>query len=93
MGFRKDLGKFIFPNPTHSNQDRDDNLFFAPWVTCKEAIGDLDYALKEDKEKIPGSKDKELLKLVPPEIIIFLLKKEITQSQNLNGDQDTGLFY
>ena len=58
IGFRKDLGKFTFPNPTHSNQDRDDNLFFAPWVTCKEAIGDLDYPLKEDKEKIQGLKIK-----------------------------------
>ena len=66
MGFRKNLGKFIFPNPTHSNQDKDDNLFFLPWVTCKEAIGDLDYPSTEDKHKIPGSKDKDLLKLVPP---------------------------
>ena len=46
------LGKFIFPNPTHSNQDKDDSLFFLPWVTCKDAIGDFDYPLKEDKDKI-----------------------------------------
>ena len=51
VGFRKDLGKFIFPNPTHSNQDKDDNLFFLPWVTCKDAICDFDYPLKEDKDK------------------------------------------
>ena len=76
VGFRKEFGNFIFPNPTHSNQDKDDNLFFLPWVTCKEAIGDLDYPLKEDKEKIPGSKDKELLKLVPPgDNYLFFTKK------------------
>ena len=66
IGFQKRFGTFQFPNPTHSNQDNENNLFFLPWVTCKEAIGDLDYKLKEDKIKIPGSKDKHLLKLVPP---------------------------
>ncbi len=66
VGFKKNLGKFIFPNETHSNQDNDNNLFCLPWVNCKDAIGDLDYPLKEDKYKMAGSKHKHLLKKIPP---------------------------
>ena len=63
-------------SPFDYNQDKDDNLFFLPWVTCKDAIGDFDYPLKEDKDKIPGSKDKDLLKLVPPgDNYLFFTKK------------------
>jgi len=66
VGFKKNLGKFIFPNETHSNQDKENNLFCLPWINCKEAIGDLDYPLKEDKDRLAGSKHKHLLKKIPP---------------------------
>ncbi len=66
VGFKKKFGKFIFPNETHSNQDKENNLFCLPWINCKEAIGDLDYALEEDQDKMAGSKHKHLLKKIPP---------------------------
>ena len=47
-----------------------------PWVTCKDAIGKLDYPLKEDEVNQAGSKDKKLLKLVPPgDNYLFFTKK------------------
>ncbi len=59
---------FIFPAETHYNPEQkgirlDDMI---PWVTCKEAIGDLDYPLPEDADRQAGAKDKDLLKLIPP---------------------------
>ena len=42
------------------------NFFCLPWVNCKEAIGDLDYPLEEDKDRLAGSKHKHLLKKIPP---------------------------
>ena len=66
VGFKKNLGKFVFPNETHSNQDKENNFFCLPWINCKEAIGDLDYPLKEDKDRLAGSKHKHLLKKIPP---------------------------
>ena len=63
---KKNLGKFVFPNETHSNQDNENNLFCLPWVNCKDAIGDLDYPLKEDKDRLAGSKHKHLLEKIPP---------------------------
>lgn len=69
VGVKKELGsKFVFPEETHYNPDKP-NLFSTqlyPWVTCKEAIGDLDYDLPEDINMQAGSKHKDLLKLVPP---------------------------
>lgn len=70
VGVRKDVGTtFKFPKPTHFipdkyNPERDCNK--NPWVTCEEAIGDLDYNLPEDKNMQAGSKHKDLLKEVPP---------------------------
>ncbi len=70
VGTRMDFGdKFIFPEATHSNPDKisiQQKNKLKPWVTCKEAIGDLDFDLPEDEYMQAGSKDKELLKLVPP---------------------------
>lgn len=63
IGIRKELGAFIFPNETHAQEPESDKL---PWVTCKEAIGDFDNITEEEKKQKPGSKDHELLKLVPP---------------------------
>ena len=70
VGTRKDFGdKFIFPEATHNSPDKiseQQKNKLKPWVTCKDAIGDLDFDLPEDKYMQAGSKDKELLKLVPP---------------------------
>ena len=60
---------FIFPAETHYNPEKctkydcENKL---PWVTCADAIGDLDYSLPEDEHMQAGSKHKELLKLIPP---------------------------
>ena len=58
----------MFPEETHYNPEKPDaaSANKKPWVTCKEAIGDLDYPLPEDEEMQAGSKHKDLLKLVPP---------------------------
>lgn len=69
VGVKKDLGKkFIFPEETHMNPDSKDfkDSGKLPWVTCGQVIGDLDIDLPEDKNNQAGSKDYELLKLVPP---------------------------
>ena len=63
VGVRDSYSQFVFPDEDHAEQPEFDRL---PWATCKEAIGDLDYPLPEDKDKQAGSKDRELLKLVPP---------------------------
>ena len=68
IGVRKDLNKkFVFPEP--SFEDPKKRTLFTdrlPWVTCREAIGDLDVPLPEDKDMVAGSKHKDLLPLVPP---------------------------
>ena len=61
--------KFVFPkenyyDPEKVSKDKCGDKI--PWITCGEAIGDLDYDLPEDAEMQAGSKHKELLKLVPP---------------------------
>lgn len=70
VGVRRDFaGKFVFPEETHYNPEKIDEADRGdkkPWVTCREAIGDLDYELPEDKDMQAGSKHKDLLKLVPP---------------------------
>lgn len=63
VGLRKDLGQFAFPEESHSEEGLNGKL---PWVTCREAIGDFDNITEEEKKQRPGSKDYELLKLVPP---------------------------
>lgn len=69
VGIKRGEGNpFVFPTPTHYNPEkkgtRTDGMF--PWVTCREAIGDLDYPLPEDADRQAGAKDKDLLKLIPP---------------------------
>lgn len=70
IGVRHDIGKpFVFPEETHYNPEKpggDAAFGKRPWVTCGDAIGDLDYDLPEDKDMQAGSKHKDLLKLVPP---------------------------
>lgn len=70
IGVRKDYGPpFQFPEPTHyipANYDPELDRNKKPWVTCGEAIGNLDYDLPEDEDKQAGSKHKELLQEIPP---------------------------
>lgn len=70
VGVKRDEGeKFVFPDETHYDPEKYSPLIhegMRPWVTCGEAIGDLDYDLPEDKDMEAGSKHKDLLKLVPP---------------------------
>ena len=69
IGIKKGEGeKFVFPKETHYNPEKYSELLkhdMKVWVTCGEAIGDLDYELPEDKDMEAGSKHKDLLKLVP----------------------------
>lgn len=69
VGIKRGYGSpFIFPAETHYNPEKEDiePLGMRPWVTCGEAIGDLDIDLPEDVNMQAGSKHKDLLKLVPP---------------------------
>ena len=66
VGIKRGCGSpFVFPPETHCNPETK-NRDLAPWVTCREAIGDLDYPLPEDEDRQAGAKDKDLLKLIPP---------------------------
>ena len=63
VGVKKELPDFIFPAETHSENGDDTHK---KWVTCGDVIGDIDFDLPEDKDKLAGSKHKDLLALVPP---------------------------
>ncbi|WXR62539.1 DNA cytosine methyltransferase [Peptostreptococcaceae bacterium AGR-M142] len=70
IGVKKNFQKkFKFPQKTNYNPKKyspilHDNM--KPWVTCKDAISDLDIDLPEDEKMVAGSKHKDLLKLIPP---------------------------
>ena len=69
VGIKRGEGNpFVFPSETHYNPEKSDlfSIGKIPWVTCKEAIGDLDYDLPEDADRQAGAKHKDLLKLIPP---------------------------
>lgn len=68
IGVKKEFGeKFVFPEEKYCDPEKiEKGSKKKKWVTCGEAIGDLDYDLPEDKDMQAGSKHKELLKLVPP---------------------------
>jgi DNA (cytosine-5)-methyltransferase 1 len=78
VGSLKEYGTFKFPDNTHINKKKLD-LFSKNkkgWINCKEAIGDLDVPLPEDKDNLAGSKHKHLLKLIPPgENYLFFTKE------------------
>jgi len=78
VGSLKEYGTFKFPDNTHENRKKLD-LFSGnkkEWINCKEAIGDLDVPLPEDKDNLAGSKHKHLLKLIPPgENYLFFTKE------------------
>ena len=63
VGVRKDMPDFVFPEETHAEK-ADEN--HKKWVSCGEVIGDIDFDLPEDKDRLAGSKHKDLLALVPP---------------------------
>lgn len=62
VGLKKELGVFEFPLETHSEDDKTKK----PWVCCKDVLSDFDNITEEERNQKPGSKDFELLKLVPP---------------------------
>lgn len=70
VGVKKELHKkFVFPEETHFNPEKvssEESKNKSPWVTCGQAIGDIDFDLPEDEKMQAGSKHKDLLKLVPP---------------------------
>lgn len=68
VGVKNSLPDFKFPRETHYDPLKQDlfGLGLMPWVTCRDAIGDIDYDLPEDKELQAGSKHKDLLKKIPP---------------------------
>ena len=77
VGFKKNLGEFVFPEETHANPEKNNDLFLKPWIHCEQAIGDLNFVNKnEDNITIPGAKHNHLLKLVPPgDNYLFFTKK------------------
>lgn len=80
VGIKRGEGeKFVFPPETHYNPEKakeEDKVGKKPWVTCGDVMSDLDYDLPEDKDRQAGSKDKDLLKLIPPgENYLYLTAK------------------
>lgn len=65
IGVKKPLTDFVFPKPSHSDPGNPIRGT-KPWVTCGDILTDLDFPLPDDDKMIAGSKDKELLKLIPP---------------------------
>lgn len=63
IGIKKKLGKFAFPQETHSEKGNEGKL---KWVTCGDVLYDSDDITDEEKEQRPGSKDYELLVGIPP---------------------------
>lgn len=63
VGVKKDMPDFVFPPESHSEGG---DATHQKWVTCGDVIGDIDFDLPEDKERLAGSKHKDLLPLVPP---------------------------
>lgn len=78
VGVKKSIGEFVFPEETHNEKGTDGKK---AWVTCKEAISDFDYVLSNEENQKPGSKDFELLKLIPPgENYLFFTDKRGCQN-------------
>ena len=63
VGVKKDMKDFSFPTETHSEKGNDG---LKKWVSCGDVMNDIDIDLPEDKEKLAGSKHKDLLPLIPP---------------------------
>lgn len=64
VGVSKGLPPFVFPKETHADPGKlGDKL---PWVTCRDAIGDMDTVTEEERLQRPGSKDYDLFIDIPP---------------------------
>jgi DNA (cytosine-5)-methyltransferase 1 len=63
VGVKKTIGKFVFPEETHNEKGTNKKN---AWVNCKDVLADFDFVSAEEKNQKPGSKDYELLKLIPP---------------------------
>src|SRR5690606_34436158 len=50
VGLKKKFDKFVFPNETHADPEKNEKLGLKPWVTAGDAIGDIDFNLPEDKD-------------------------------------------
>lgn len=88
VGVKKDLKDFVFPEETHSENGENGKK---KWVTCGDVIGDIDYDLPEDKERLAGSKHKHLLPLVPPgDNYLFFTEKEDIRNLFSSGVRDIG---
>lgn len=79
VGTKKQFPRFVFPEKTHTDINKSGQKTISPrrpWVTCGEAIGDLDYPLPQDIGNMAGSKHRDLLKLIPPgENYLYLTEK------------------
>lgn len=63
VGVKKSMADFCYPSETHAEIPNDVLL---PWVTAGDVLNDIDFDLPEDKDKLAGSKHKDLLPLIPP---------------------------
>lgn len=63
VGLKKEIGTFEFPCETHSEKGVNGTN---KWVTCGDVLADFDNITEEEKNQRPGSKDYDLLCLVPP---------------------------
>lgn len=73
VGVKKSIGEFVFPEETHNEKGINNKI---AWVTCKDVLSDLDFILPEEKKQKPGSKDYELLRMIPPgENYLFFTEK------------------
>lgn len=63
VGIKKELGTFVFPEETHAEKSIENKK---AWVTCGDVLKDMDNITPEEELQRPGSKDYELLKLIPP---------------------------
>lgn len=74
IGVKKDIGVFDFPKESHAKLPQENQQ---SWVTCGDVLSDMDNITEEEKGQKPGSKDYELLKLIPPgENYLFFTDKK-----------------
>lgn len=69
IGWKSHLKDFIFPEETHKDPKlikKQGEGNYKPWVTCGDILSEIDVDLPEDENKRAGSKDKDLLTLIPP---------------------------
>lgn len=69
VGWKSKLSEFVFPKETHKELKlitSDKTNKYKPWVTAGDVLNDIDIDLPEDKNQRAGSKDKDLLPLIPP---------------------------